>query len=75
MIEAGSKVNWSALESGVVDRIFFLLRPEDPWRSAVASGCRRRREGSADADAMRFRDVTLHNLAQDEFAVEAWLIK
>ena len=28
MIEAGSKVNWSALESGVVDKIFFYYAPK-----------------------------------------------
>jgi len=28
MIEAGSKVNWTALESGVVDRIFFYYGPK-----------------------------------------------
>ena len=28
MIEAGSKVNWTALESGVVDRIFFYYAPK-----------------------------------------------
>src|SRR5450759_3883072 len=28
MIEAGSKLNWSALETGVVDRIFFYYGPK-----------------------------------------------
>ena len=28
MIEAGSKVNWAALESGVVDRILFYYAPK-----------------------------------------------
>ena len=28
MIEAGSKVNWTALESGCVDRIFFYYGPK-----------------------------------------------
>jgi hypothetical protein len=26
-------------------------------------------------DAIRFRDVTLHSITPDEFAVEAWMIK
>jgi riboflavin biosynthesis pyrimidine reductase len=28
MIEAGSKVNWTALESGLVDRVFFYCGPK-----------------------------------------------
>jgi len=28
MLEAGSKINWTALESGVVDRIFFYYGPK-----------------------------------------------
>ena len=28
MIEAGSKLNWAALESGVVDKIFFYYAPK-----------------------------------------------
>ena len=28
MIEAGSKLNWTALESGCVDRIFFYYGPK-----------------------------------------------
>jgi hypothetical protein len=27
------------------------------------------------ADAIRFRDLTLHRIPPDEFAVEAWLEK
>jgi diaminohydroxyphosphoribosylaminopyrimidine deaminase/5-amino-6-(5-phosphoribosylamino)uracil reductase len=74
MIEAGSKVNWSALESGLVDRIFFYYAPKilgGLQSLPVAGGAGKQRR----ADAMLFRDVTLHNIAGDEFAVEAWLIK
>jgi diaminohydroxyphosphoribosylaminopyrimidine deaminase/5-amino-6-(5-phosphoribosylamino)uracil reductase len=74
MIEAGSKVNWSALDSGVVDRIFFYYAPKilgGLQSLPVAGGAGKQRR----ADAMRFRDVTLHNIAGDEFAVEGWLIK
>ena len=28
MIEAGSRVNWSALESGVADKIYFYYAPK-----------------------------------------------
>jgi diaminohydroxyphosphoribosylaminopyrimidine deaminase/5-amino-6-(5-phosphoribosylamino)uracil reductase len=74
MIEAGSRVNWSALESGLVDKIFFYYAPKilgGMQSLPVAGGPGRRRR----KDAIRFRDVKLHSIAQDEFAVEAWLEK
>ena len=74
MIEAGSKVNWSALESGVVDRIFFYYAPKilgGLQSLPVAGGSGRLRR----VDAMRFRNVSVHSISPDEFAVEAWLIK
>ena len=72
MIEAGSRVNWSALESGVADKIFFYYAPKilgGTQSLPVAGGTGRRRR----KDAIRFHDVRLHSIAQDEFAVEAWL--
>ena len=72
MIEAGSRVNWSALESGVADKIFFYYAPKilgGTQSIPVAGGTGRRRR----KDAIRFRDVKLHSIAQDEFAVEAWV--
>jgi diaminohydroxyphosphoribosylaminopyrimidine deaminase/5-amino-6-(5-phosphoribosylamino)uracil reductase len=74
MIEAGSKVNWSALESGAVDKIFFYYAPKilgGMQSLPVAGGAGRGRR----ADAIRFHGVTLHSIAPDEFAVEAWLEK
>ncbi|MCX6604608.1 MAG: bifunctional diaminohydroxyphosphoribosylaminopyrimidine deaminase/5-amino-6-(5-phosphoribosylamino)uracil reductase RibD [Acidobacteria bacterium] len=74
MIEAGSKVNWAALESGVVDKIFFYYAPKilgGTQSLPVAGGIGRRRR----ADALRFRDVKLHPISSDEFAVEAWLVR
>ena len=74
MIEAGSKMNWSALESGVADKIFFYYAPKilgGMQSLPVAGGAGRRRR----ADAIRFRDVTIHSITADEFAVEAWLEK
>ena len=74
MIEAGSKVNWSALESGVADKIFFYYAPKilgGMQSLPVAGGTGRRRR----ADAIRFRDVKLHPITANEFAVEAWLEK
>ena len=72
MIEAGSRVNWSALESGVADKIYFYYAPKilgGTQSIPVAGGMGRRRR----KDAIRFRNVRMHSIAQDEFAVEAWL--
>jgi diaminohydroxyphosphoribosylaminopyrimidine deaminase / 5-amino-6-(5-phosphoribosylamino)uracil reductase len=72
MIEAGSKVNWSILESGVADKIFFYYAPKilgGLQSLPVAGGVGRRRR----KDAIQVRDVRLHSIASDEFAVEAWL--
>jgi diaminohydroxyphosphoribosylaminopyrimidine deaminase/5-amino-6-(5-phosphoribosylamino)uracil reductase len=74
MIEAGSKVNWAALESGIVDKIFFYYAPKilgGLHSLPVAGGPGRLRR----VDAIRFRDVTLHSITPDEFAVEAWMMK
>jgi diaminohydroxyphosphoribosylaminopyrimidine deaminase/5-amino-6-(5-phosphoribosylamino)uracil reductase len=72
MIEAGSKVNWSVLESGVADKIYFYYAPKilgGMHSLPVAGGVGRRRRN----DAIRVRSVRLHSIATDEFAVEAWL--
>jgi len=74
MIEAGSKVNWAALESGVVDRIFFYYAPKilgGMQSLPVAGGAGRR----SRREAILFRDVALHAITEEEFAVEAWLVK
>jgi diaminohydroxyphosphoribosylaminopyrimidine deaminase/5-amino-6-(5-phosphoribosylamino)uracil reductase len=74
MIEAGSKVNWSALESGVADKIFFYYAPKilgGLQSLPVAGGAGRMKR----SDAIRFRDVRLHTITASEFAVEARLEK
>lgn len=74
MIEAGSKVNWSALESGAVDRILFYYAPKilgGVESLPVAGGLGRRRR----SDAILFRDVRLTPIPPDEFLLEAWLVK
>ncbi|MCZ2075969.1 MAG: bifunctional diaminohydroxyphosphoribosylaminopyrimidine deaminase/5-amino-6-(5-phosphoribosylamino)uracil reductase RibD [Bryobacteraceae bacterium] len=74
MIEAGSKVNWAMLESGVVDKIFFYYAPKilgGLHSLPVVGGAGRLRR----VDAIRFRNVSLHSIAPDEFAVEAYLVK
>lgn len=74
MIEAGSKVNWAALEAGIVDRIFFYYAPKILGGLAslpVVGGVGRSRR----ADAIRFERVRLHRIPPDEFAVEAWRVR
>ncbi len=72
MIEAGSKVNWSALESEVVDKIYFYYGPKilgGMQSLPMAGGIGRRRR----ADAIRVHNLTVHSIAPDEFAVEAYV--
>jgi diaminohydroxyphosphoribosylaminopyrimidine deaminase/5-amino-6-(5-phosphoribosylamino)uracil reductase len=72
MIEAGSRLNWGVLESGVADKIFFYYAPKilgGTQSLPVAGGVGRR----GRKDAIRFQDVRLHPIPPDEFAVEAWL--
>jgi len=72
MIEAGSKVNWTALETGVVDRVFFYYGPKilgGLEALPLAGGIGRRRR----ADAIQVRRVTVHPIPPDEFAVEGYL--
>jgi diaminohydroxyphosphoribosylaminopyrimidine deaminase/5-amino-6-(5-phosphoribosylamino)uracil reductase len=72
MIEAGSIVNWAALESGVVDKIFWYYAPKilGGMKSLpVAGGAGRKRR----ADAIEFERVTIHPIPPDEFAIEAYV--
>jgi diaminohydroxyphosphoribosylaminopyrimidine deaminase/5-amino-6-(5-phosphoribosylamino)uracil reductase len=72
LIEAGSKMNWTALESGLVDRIFFYYGPKilgGLEALPLAGGIGRRRR----ADAIRVRRVAIHPIPPDEFAVEGYL--
>jgi diaminohydroxyphosphoribosylaminopyrimidine deaminase / 5-amino-6-(5-phosphoribosylamino)uracil reductase len=74
MIEAGSRVNWTALESGVADKIYFYYAPKilgGMQSLPVAGGQGRRRR----ADAIRFRDLKVRPITASEFAVEAWVEK
>ena len=72
MIEAGSKVNWTALESGAVDRIFFYYGPKilgGLEALPLAGGIGRRRR----SDAIRIHGITIHPIPPDEFAVEGYV--
>jgi diaminohydroxyphosphoribosylaminopyrimidine deaminase / 5-amino-6-(5-phosphoribosylamino)uracil reductase len=72
MIESGSKVNWAALEAGIVDKIYFYYAPKilgGMQSLPVAGGSGRRRR----VDAIEFEGVKLHPIPPDEFAVEAWV--
>lgn len=71
MVEAGSKLNWDALESGSADRILFYYAPKimgGMQSLPVAGGLGRRRR----VDAIQFKELKLHPIPPDEFAVEAW---
>jgi diaminohydroxyphosphoribosylaminopyrimidine deaminase / 5-amino-6-(5-phosphoribosylamino)uracil reductase len=72
MIEAGSKLNWTALETGAVDRIFFYYGPKilgGLEALPLAGGIGRRRR----SDAIQLHNITLHPIPPDEFAVEGYL--
>ena len=74
MIEAGSMVNWAALESGIVDRLFLYYAPKilGGLKSLPVAGGQGRQRRS---DAILFHNVTLHPIPPDEFAVESYLVK
>lgn len=72
MIEAGSKVNWAALEAGVVDKIFFYYAPKilgGLQSLPVAGGAGRKRR----VDAIEFERLTIHPIPPDEYAIEAYV--
>jgi diaminohydroxyphosphoribosylaminopyrimidine deaminase/5-amino-6-(5-phosphoribosylamino)uracil reductase len=72
MIEAGSKLNWTALETGVVDRVFFYYGAKilgGLEALPLAGGIGRRRR----SDAIAVRGIVIHPIPPDEFAVEGYL--
>ncbi|MBL8216686.1 MAG: bifunctional diaminohydroxyphosphoribosylaminopyrimidine deaminase/5-amino-6-(5-phosphoribosylamino)uracil reductase RibD [Bryobacterales bacterium] len=72
MIEAGSLVNWAALDSGIVNRVYFYYAPKilGGLKSLpVAGGSGRPRR----KDALVLRGISLHPIPPDEFAVEGYL--
>ena len=71
MIEAGSKVNWSVLESSFADKIFFYYAPKILAGSgaipfATSTGYK------SLSDAAYVHAIRLHRFGED-FAVEGYL--
>lgn len=74
MVEAGSKVNWTMLDTQIADKVLFYYAPKilGGLKSLpVAGGPGRMRR----ADAILFERVTVHAISENEFAVEAYLVK
>jgi diaminohydroxyphosphoribosylaminopyrimidine deaminase/5-amino-6-(5-phosphoribosylamino)uracil reductase len=74
LIEAGSMLNWSALDSGIVDKVFFYYAPKilgGMESLPMAGGTGRRRR----MDAIVLHGIQVHPIAEDEFAVEGHVRK
>jgi len=74
IIEAGSMLNWAALDSGIVDKVFFYYAPKilgGTEALPVAGGLGRRRR----MDAILLNRVHVHSIAEDEFALEGYIRK
>ena len=74
MIETGSKLNWGALEGGVVDKLLLYYAPQilgglDSLPMVGGVG-RRTREG-----ALLLENLKILPVARDEFAVEAYVAR
>jgi diaminohydroxyphosphoribosylaminopyrimidine deaminase / 5-amino-6-(5-phosphoribosylamino)uracil reductase len=71
MIEGGAMVNWAALASGIVDKVFLYYAPRilgDPDSVPFAAGTGFRNIG----DAIHVKSTRLHRFGED-FAVEGYL--
>ena len=74
MVEAGSKVNWTFLDSNLADKILFYYAPKilGGLKSLpVAGGQGRMRR----VDAILLERLTVHPISKNEFAVEAYVVK
>lgn len=74
MVEAGSRVNWTMLDTQIADKVLFYYAPKilGGMKSLpVAGGPGRARR----ADAMLLDRLTIHAVSKDEFAVEAYVVK
>jgi diaminohydroxyphosphoribosylaminopyrimidine deaminase / 5-amino-6-(5-phosphoribosylamino)uracil reductase len=71
LIEGGSLVNWTALEAGIVDKVFFYYAPKilagmGAVPFATGAGFRKM------SDAAQVKNITLHRFGED-FAVEGYV--
>jgi diaminohydroxyphosphoribosylaminopyrimidine deaminase / 5-amino-6-(5-phosphoribosylamino)uracil reductase len=74
MVEAGSKVNWTMLDTGIADKVLFYYAPKilgGLESLPVAGGKGRMRR----VDAIQLERLTVHTVSTDEFAVEAYVVK
>jgi diaminohydroxyphosphoribosylaminopyrimidine deaminase/5-amino-6-(5-phosphoribosylamino)uracil reductase len=74
MVEAGSRVNWTMLDSQIADKVLFYYAPKilGGLKSVpVAGGTGRQRR----IDAILLDRLTVHAVSKDEFAVEAYVVK
>jgi diaminohydroxyphosphoribosylaminopyrimidine deaminase/5-amino-6-(5-phosphoribosylamino)uracil reductase len=72
LVEAGSKVNWAVLEAEAADKVYFYYAPKilgGTEALPMAGGIGRRRR----VDAIQVRNIELHSIAPDEFAVEGYV--
>lgn len=74
MVEAGSKINWAALEEDIVDKLYFYYAPKilgGLQSLPVAGGIGK----MSRAEAIVLKNVTIHPIPPEEFAVEAYVVK
>lgn len=74
MVEAGSHVNWSMLDTQIADKVLFYYAPKilgGLKSMPVAGGQGRQRR----VDAIQLEHVSVHPISTDEFAVEAQVVK
>jgi diaminohydroxyphosphoribosylaminopyrimidine deaminase/5-amino-6-(5-phosphoribosylamino)uracil reductase len=74
MVEAGSKINWAALEEGIVDKLYFYYAPKilgGLQSLPVAGGIGK----MSRAEAIVLKNVKIHPIPPEEFAVEAYVVK
>ena len=72
MVEAGARINWAALDSGVADKVYLYYAPKilgGLHSVSMVGGVGRQRR----TDAILLERTTLHPIPPDEFAVEAWI--
>lgn len=74
MVEAGSHVNWSMLDTQIADKVLFYYAPKilgGLKSMPVAGGQGRQRR----IDAILLENLSVHPISTDEFAVEAYVVK